>query len=258
MSRQTLFVLLRAVIVVCVLTVLPLRSTWAQDTSVEEILSQMTVEERVGQLFMVDFIGTDTSDESGIAELILDYKIGAVLISESRGNIANQGEEPLVSQVSRLTNELQSLAHQANSYTTSDGGEAFVPLFIAVEQEGNGYPHSQLRSGFTPVLSNMAVGAAWSEDQARASGAIVGRELSSVGINMLLGPVVDALENPRSGGRGDLGVRVFGGNAHWVGTLGRAYISGVHQGSQGRVATIAKHFPGRGSSDRDPQGEVAL
>ncbi|MGB9301017.1 MAG: glycoside hydrolase family 3 N-terminal domain-containing protein [Anaerolineae bacterium] len=228
----------------------------AQGVSVDDIMSLMTVEERVGQIFMVDFTGADTSEDSGIAELILDYKVGSILITESGGNFDNHGEQPVAQQVSQLANELQRLAYQASSRTV-DGAEVFVPLFIAVEQEGNGYPHSQLRSGFTPVLSNLAIGASWSEENARATGAVVGQELASVGVNMLLGPVVDVLDTPRSGERGDLGVRVYGGSPYWVGKLARSYVRGVHQGSDGRVVTIAKHFPGHGASGRDPESEVA-
>jgi beta-N-acetylhexosaminidase len=228
----------------------------AQGVSVDDIMSLMTVEERVGQIFMVDFRGADTSQASKIAQLILDYKVGSVFISESAGNFDNHGELPVARQVSQLTNELQKLAYQASSRTI-DGAEVFVPLFIALEQEGNGYPHTQLRNGFTPILSNMAIGASWSEENARATGVIVGQELASVGVNMLLGPVVDVLGAPRSGEQGDLGVRVYGGSPYWVGKLARSYVRGVHEGSEGRVATIAKHFPGHGASGRDPESEVA-
>jgi beta-N-acetylhexosaminidase len=228
----------------------------AQENLVDEIISSMTPEERVGQLFMVDFAGQDVSAESGIGQLILGYKIGAVFISESRGNVLNQGEVPAPLQVSRLTNGLQNLTFLGNGKTIG-GQEVFVPLFIAVEQEGNGYPHSHLRTGFTSTLSNMALGATWSEQHAQNSGAIVGQEMATVGVNMLLGPVIDVLDSPRSGGRGDLGVRVFGGSPYWVSTLGRAYIRGVHQGSAQRVLTVAKHFPGHGGSGRDLEGEVS-
>lgn len=228
----------------------------AQRVSVDDIMSLMTVEERVGQIFMVDFTGADTSEQSRIAELILDYKVGSILITESGGNFDNHGEKPLAQQVSQLANELQRLAYQASGRTI-DSGEVFVPLFIALEQEGNGYPHTELRSGFTPILSNMAIGASWSEENARATGAVVGQELASVGVNMLLGPVVDVLDTPRSGERGDLGVRVYGGSPYWVGKLARSYVRGVHEGSDGRAVTIAKHFPGNGASGRDPQSEVA-
>jgi beta-N-acetylhexosaminidase len=241
---------------ICALTSLFLpQSACAQDSPVDQLMAMMTPEEKVGQIFMVDFVGIETSPESRIADLVVQYKVGSVFISESNGNILNDGEEPTAGQVARLTNALQALAHGASAGELN-GAEAFVPLFIAVQQEGNGYPYSDLRKGFTPVLSNMSLGASWSEDNARAMGAIVGRELAAVGINMLLGPVADVLQTPRSGERGDLGVRVFGGSPYWVGRLARAYIAGVHEGSDRRVATIAKHFPGHGGSGRDSESEV--
>ena len=52
-------------------------------------------------------------------------------------------------------------------------------------------------------------------------------------------------------------MRSFGGDPYWVGELGKAYISGLHKGSLGRLAAIAKHFPGQGGSDRQPEAEIA-
>jgi beta-N-acetylhexosaminidase len=103
----------------------------------------------------------------------------------------------------------------------------------------------------------MAIGATWDLDNARAIGQITGLELAAMGINLLLGPDVDVLDNPRPSGQGDIGTRTFGGDPWWVGQMGRAYIEGVHQGGAGRVATVAKHFPGHGGSDRLPDEEVA-
>ncbi len=255
MIWRSVSTLLRLLALCGILALLFPHDVSAQDDVVTDIWEQMTPEERVGQLFMVDFPGEDTSTESAIARLILEYKVGAVLLSESMGNINNHGDVPTPLQVARLTNALQNLASQAST-AEIQGQELFVPLFIAVEQEGNGHPHSQLRSGFTQLPSQMAIGATWSEEHAQTSGAVVGRELAAVGVNMLLGPVLDVLDSPRSGERGDLGVRVFGGNPDWVARLGRAYIRGVHEGSGGRVVTVAKHFPGQGRSGRGPQSEV--
>ncbi|HND50419.1 MAG TPA: glycoside hydrolase family 3 N-terminal domain-containing protein, partial [Anaerolineales bacterium] len=56
---------------------------------------------------------------------------------------------------------------------------------------------------------------------------------------------------------GDLGTRVFGGDPFWVGEMARAYINGLHTGSNGNMLVIAKHFPGAGGADRLPQEEVA-
>src|SRR5690606_16858205 len=49
---------------------------------------------------------------------------------------------------------------------------------------------------------------------------------------------------------------VFGGDPFWVGEMGKAFISGLHHGSDNRLLVIAKHFPGRGDSDRSPEEEV--
>ena len=56
-------------------------------------------------------------------------------------------------------------------------------------------------------------------------GEIVGRELSAVGVNMLLGPSLDTLVLPRPDPVGSLGVHTFGGDPNWVAQMGRAYIT---------------------------------
>jgi beta-N-acetylhexosaminidase len=74
---------------------------------------------------------------------------------------------------------------------------------------------------------------------------------------MYLGPSLDVVESPDPAARSDLGTRVFGGDPFWVGEMGRAYVAGIHAGSHNRMVVVAKHFPGRGSSDRLPEEEVA-
>ena len=74
---------------------------------------------------------------------------------------------------------------------------------------------------------------------------------------MLLGPSLDVVESPNPSAQIDLGTRVFGGDPFWVGEMGKAYISGLHAGSNSHMVVIAKHFPGRGGSDRSPEEEVA-
>ncbi|MEW6718105.1 MAG: glycoside hydrolase family 3 N-terminal domain-containing protein, partial [Chloroflexota bacterium] len=133
----------------------------------------------------------------------------------------------------------------------------FIPLFIAVAQDGDGYPSDQLLSGLTALPNPMAIGATWQPDLAERVGLILGKELSALGFNLLLGPSLDLLELPKPESPGDLGTRTFGGDPFWVGEMGRAFIRGVHLGSQNRLAVVAKHFPGQGGSDRLPEEEVA-
>lgn len=242
----------------------------------QAILQAMSVADRIGQLFMVTFQGDDVGPDSAIAELIRDYRIGSVLISPAQGNFRNLNPDGTTAdtpqQVTRLTNQLQSLAFdgflsQENALAPQLGDVqpldvpeergVTLPLLIGASQAGNGFPHSSLRSGFTPLPSNMALGATWSTADAASAGSVMGSELAAVGVNLLLGPSLDVLDMPRSDPQTTLGVRSLGGNSFWVGRLGRAFIGGVHEGSQGRVATVAQHFPGQGSSDRLPENEVA-
>ncbi len=212
----------------------------------EALLASMTVAERVGQLFLVTFVGSNLDPDGDIATLILQDRVGGVVMLAANSNFTNGPETPR--QVAELTNALQSLSMARG---------ASVPLFIGIDHEGDGYPYTRITGGTTPIPNAMAIGATWKTENARDVGQIVGQELAAMGVNLLLGPVVDVLDKPRSTGQGDIGTRTFGGDPWWVGQMGRAYIEGVHQGSGGRVATVAKHFPGHGGSDRLPDEEVA-
>jgi len=238
------------------------------DGVVDQLVGSMSPRERIGQLAMVEFPGDAVPPE--LAELIRDYKVGAVLLSRSNCNIVNGPQhDPLdcgfsrqenpdtPAQVAFLVSQLQQEACDATRYSLN-GQEYCLPLFVAVDHEGDDRPMGRLLNRFTPIPSAMAIGATFDPGQAESVGCIVGRELDAVGVNMLLGPVLDVLEEPRPGGEGDLGTRVLGGDPAWVGEMGRAYIRGVHACSEGRVATVAKHFPGHGRSKRRLEDEVSL
>lgn len=224
------------------------------------LLSRMPPAARVGQLFVVTFPGTDTTETSAIYDLIVNERIGGVLLSPDNGNILNEGNTP--AQVAMLTSQLQHLAWDAAQVPLplSDGETAlspFVPLFIAVRQgERMGAPVLPI-SGTTPLPSPMAIGATWSPTHAEVTGQVAGAELDALGINVLLGPMLDVLDTPRPGSVADLGTASFGGDPFWVGQMGRAYIRGVHAGSEGRVAVVPGHFPGLGAADRPLSEEVS-
>jgi beta-N-acetylhexosaminidase len=232
---------------------------------IETIFAAMTPAERVGQLFMISFQGNNVTPGSEIAELIQRYRVGGVYISAENENFINDQDTP--AQVLALTNAFQALAQTtppplpavengtatpAVTTTLITTPETYtpMPLLIAVNHEGDGFPYTQIRNGLTDVPNQMALGATWNPENARLVGQIVGRELALLGVNMLLGPSLDVLDNPRPEQGGLLGTRTFGGHPFWVGEMGQAYIRGIHQGSNGQLLTIAKHFPGFGSSDR--------
>jgi beta-N-acetylhexosaminidase len=222
---------------------------------VEDIFSRMTTEEKIGQLFMVTFSGKDISPNSEIYQLISTYRVGSVLLDREKGNWhSGQGE---AAAVLTLSNGLQQIENDAVGPQGASAGGEYLPLFIALPGGSDGYPDTQLITDLTNLPSEMTLGATWQPQLAQNTGAILGRELSLIGINLYLGPSLDVLERPNPGTTGDLGARTFGGDPFWVGEMGRAYIQGIHEGSQQKVAVIATHFPGIGASDRSPEEEVA-
>ncbi|NTW11878.1 MAG: hypothetical protein HGA30_01045 [Anaerolineales bacterium] len=221
---------------------------------VRALLSAMTPEERVGQLLLVTFSGTDVGEESQIHDLIANRHIGGVVLLAENDNFA--AEPDTVAAAHQLIADLQTVEWDATN-TDPSLGKVYAPLFIGISQEGDGVPDDQILSGMTPLPNEMAIGATWKTEDAERVGSVLGTELSAIGLNLYLGPSLDVVESPNPSARSDLGTRVFGGDPFWVGEMGQAYISGLHAGSGGRMVVIAKHFPGRGGSDRSPEDEVA-
>ena len=211
-------------------------------------LEELSVRERIGQLFLVAHYTAGDNPLEDVNNLISEHGIGGVVLQSGNNIFRNEDGQDVAAVVSDHIKALQR--------TTMVDGSG-VPLFVAVDQEGDGAPFTHLRSGFTPLPSAMAIGATWRPDDAEAIGRIVGEELSAVGVNMLLGPVLDVLAEPRTDTGGDIGTRAFGGHPFWVAQMGSAYVRGVHLGGSWRVMTVAKHFPGHGGSDRLPDQEVA-
>jgi beta-N-acetylhexosaminidase len=227
----------------------------------QALLDTLTPEERVGQLFLVTFNGTIINQDTQIYDLINNHHVGGVVLLAGNDNFLPPTQTPTgVWQLSRALQTAEWSASQANQLdpgTSQEFTPAFIPMLIGISQEGNSASYDQIFNGLTSLPSQMAIGATWQPELAHQAGVVAGGELSALGVNFLLGPSLDVLDSPREQGEGDLGVRSFGGDPFWVGEMGQAYITGVHEGSSGRIALISKHFPGYGSSDRLPEDEVA-
>lgn len=261
----------------------------AQDTplTIEEeaqaLFNSMSIAERVGQVFIVPFVGDTAYQDSRITDLILSYHVGGVVLLAKNDNITGAGDlanAPI--QTASLINDLQRLSllgytsaerepDTLNEPTGEDTPQptlpptptlavspvsAAIPLYIAANYEGDGPIYSEIFNGMNQLPSSMALGATWDPKNAAVVGRIAGAELKALGVNMLLGPVLDVVSNTTSNDNSSLGVRSFGGDPYWVGLMAQAYTQGLHEGSNGRLAVIAKHFPGTGSSDRSITQEI--
>ena len=115
---------------------------------VTSLLEQMDARDRVGQLFLVSFVGDTAAIDTFIAELISTYRIGGVTLLAANDNITDELDPP--TQISGLLNELQTQAYEASQ----DGSESsveeiglpspFIPLFVAIDHEGDGPPFTRI------------------------------------------------------------------------------------------------------------------
>ncbi|WP_078382122.1 beta-N-acetylhexosaminidase [Sutcliffiella halmapala] len=184
---------------------------------------EMTLEEKVGQLFMAGFHGTEPSEE--ITKLIQDYHIGGVIYFTR--NVKE------VKQVYELSRSLQKIAKNA--------GE--LPLFISIDQEGGMV--ARITEGVTLSPGNMALGATGDKEAVYRLGKIVGKELRTLGVNMNFAPCVDVNNNPLNP---VIGVRSYGEDPRIVAEFGVEAVKGLQEEN---VSAVSKHFPGHGDTNVD-------
>lgn len=207
-----------------------LGSLHADTDVVETQLEKMTLEQKVAQMFMVSFFGTQLTEIE--REFLRDVQPGAVVLFKK--NV----ESP--QQITRLTNDYQQ--------TILDGGG--VPLLIAVDQEGGLIQH--LQEGFTRFPLPMLWTATQNSELAYQVGEAMATEMLAVGVNMNLAPVADLntnIDNPI------IGRRSFGTELELVAPILTHFIRGLQD--NGVMATV-KHFPGHGDTAVDSHLELPI
>ena len=191
---------------------------------IDTMIAEMTIEEKVGQLIMVGFEGTQANET--VETYIRERFVGGVVLF-SRNIQSPQ-------QTAELTNQLQRLA---------EGTPHQIPLFIGIDQEGGWV--IRLKEGATVLPGNMALGATDSTELAERAGEVTALELAAVGVNLNFAPVMDVNNNPDNP---VIDRRSFGESPELVSRLGIPYIRGLqHNG----VLATAKHFPGHGDTTVD-------
>lgn len=214
----------------------------SQDDKLRAILSRMSLEEKVGQLFVMRVYGhsataPDQADidanlkEIGVrtaAELVERYHVGGVIYF----SWAHNTRDP--HQIADLSNGIQRAGlAQATP----------VPLLISTDQE-----HGivcRVGEPATLLPGAMALGAGASHADARKAAQIAGAELAAVGIRQNYAPVADVNVNPANP---VIGVRSYGSDPQAVAGLVAAQVKGYQRAG---VAATSKHFPGHGDTAVD-------
>ncbi|MBC5630100.1 beta-N-acetylhexosaminidase [Clostridium sp. NSJ-6] len=187
---------------------------------IKDKVESMSLEEKIGQLFIVGFEGEEINDE--IVDLVKNQKVGG-LIYFSR-NIVDSN------QIINLNNEIKAI-------------EKDIPLFISVDEEGGVV--SRVPEEFVKLPSSGYIGQFNDENLSYNVGKIIAKELNSLGFNMDFAPVLDIDSNPNNT---VIGERAFGNNSEIVSRLGIKTMEGI---KDGKIIPVVKHFPGHGDTDVD-------
>lgn len=200
----------------------------------DDMLSKMTLEEKIGQMITVAVRNWDgegmTILESEAAEIIKNNSVGGVILFSE--NLEN------TQQTVKLINDLQNAAVSSRNK---------IPLFVSVDQEGGAVV--RLRQG-TSLPGNMALGATDSEEDAEKAGDILGKELKALGFNVDFAPSLDVNSNPLNP---IIGLRSYSSKPELVSKLGVKTIAGIQKNN---VAAAAKHFPGHGDTSEDSHSSL--
>lgn len=218
--------------------------TWAH-----AVLGRMSLEEKVGQLFVTYAYGdsADTTDPADVArnrdlygvdnaaQLVAKYHLGGVVYFDWANNL----HDPR--QIARLSNGIQRAALDAPPH---------VPVMVGVDQEMGavariGPPATQFPGSMALGAGRGARGDAGAGDDACTAARITAEELRAVGVNQNYAPDSDVNVNPRNP---IIGVRSFGSDPSLVAALAERQVRCMQVAG---VAATAKHFPGHGDTDVD-------
>ncbi|KAF3906417.1 Beta-hexosaminidase [Dactylellina cionopaga] len=166
-----------------------------------------------------------TSVNSQVKQLIEQHHLGTVMLSGKNFKSAEQA--------TKLILELQTIARNA--------GHRY-PLLIAIDQENGGLNNLCDSIHIRQFPGAMGMAATGSTELCREVAKATALEVSSVGVNWVLGPVLDVL-NPNARTQ-PLGVRTMGHEPEEVSEMGVAFMRGLQDGG---VATCGKHFPSYGN-----------
>jgi len=217
-------------------TILPLLSF--EKDIINNLINNMSLDEKIGQLFILDLKIKSTDKyylnaDDELKNYLADIKPGGVIFFSD--NIKTN------SQVAGFISELQSISN--------------IPLFIAVDQEGGRVSRLTTSQNMdflkTPALKVLGKtndsGVSWH------IGHIIGEQLSVLGFNLNFAPVADINSNPDNPVIGD---RAFSDNVQIVSKLVNPFVQGLQEAG---VCSVIKHFPGHGDTLTDPHsGEVSV
>ncbi len=222
--------------------VLAVDSESIRDYKIENIISQMTLEEKVAQMFFVGIDGISgvkgtTALNDDIKKRLEKFPVGGIIIFGK--NIS--GKE----QLKKLNEELALECESRNN----------IPLFIGIDEEGGSITRISSKDGFDDIknVGNMGdIGNTGDFLNSYDAAVYIARYLKEYNINLDFAPVADINSNPRNP---IIGSRAFGSEPKEVSDMVEAFRKGLND--EGVVSCI-KHFPGHGDTETDSHKGIAV
>ena len=214
----------------------PIHNTRDGDKWAEKTLHKLTVEEKVGQVFMIwcraSFLNVESPEYLQLRDAMEKYKVGSFAMTVHVDGPFLLRSEPY--EAAELLNRLQK--------------DSKLPLLFAADFERG---VATRLMGTTNFPHAMAFGADGKMEDAENFGRITAQEARAVGVHWNFFPDADVNSNPANP---IINTRSFGEDPKQVGDLVTAYIKGAHEG--GMITTV-KHFPGHGDTATDSHLGVA-
>ncbi len=207
-------------------------STRAHILQAQMILQGMSLEQKLGQLILVEYLGNSYQD-SGLQYMIAQQYVGGFLYQESNHNFDGP----------------YSVEANVKAFSQQTMHDAHIPLLIATDQEGGLVNRLYRFHGALPSAQDMA--ASGDPQTAMTQGKQAAQWMSDLGINADLAPVVDVhtVDPPI------LATRMFGRDPQTVATYAGAFLNGLQNNN---VIGCLKHFPGLGAISSDPHAGLPI
>ena len=214
----------------------------------KQILSKMSLEQKVGQLFHTGINGNKFNKNT--EKWIKENNVGGIILFGN--NFKNTNIKTNIStylnkeEILDFTNNLQKASLRYSK----------IPLLISTDQE-NGKVRRLEENTITVFPSAMALGQATLNDKTNENFAfnssfITAYELKQMGINWILAPVLDLSSNPKNP---VVNTRSFGSDPNLVAVVGENYV----EGNRAALSISAiKHFPGHGDTTVDSHFDLPL
>ena len=203
----------------------------ADKSKAEQVFEQMSLNEKIGQLFIVNPEQIDGYDETvtvyddTMKDIIKKYPVGGII------QMTSNVEDP--EQITKLNKKLQKISKYG--------------LFIAVDEEGGSVARIALDYDFdvTRYSSMYDIGSTGDTEQAKEVGVTIGKYLKSYGFNVDFAPDADVYTNPENT---VIGSRAFSSDPQTASDMVSACIDGFHKSN---TICAIKHFPGHGDTAED-------